>query len=113
MIEARNRVFSIIEIGRTFEELYLSCSEIFKKNGFERYLPGRIGHGIGLSFHEYPSISIGNKIPLSSGMVFTIEPGIMDKEFGGVRHSDTIHITENGFEFSNNLNRDKWSIIID
>jgi Xaa-Pro aminopeptidase len=31
-------------------------------------------------------------------MVFTIEPGLYDSELGGLRHSDTIVVTEDGME---------------
>jgi len=35
---------------------------------------------------------------LKPGMVITVEPGLMDKSWGGVRHSDTVLITQDGYE---------------
>ncbi len=40
-------------------------------------------------------------------MVLTVEPGLMSAELGAVRNSDTVLITEDGFEFFDQLPRDK------
>lgn len=84
--------------GTPFEDLYAGAVEIFGAYGFGSILPGRIGHGIGLSAHEFPSVAQRNRMPLAPGMVFTVEPGLMDKKWGGVRHSDTVLVTEDGYE---------------
>ncbi len=63
--------------------------EIFKKNelkGFE--FSHGTGHGIGLLVHEDPprlGTSKDSKKPLKEGMCFSIEPGLYNKNFGGVR----------------------------
>ena len=31
-------------------------------------------------------------------MVLTVEPGLMSSELGAVRHSDTVLVTEDGYE---------------
>ena len=31
-------------------------------------------------------------------MVFTIEPGLYDSQLGGFRHSDTVVVTDDGYE---------------
>jgi Xaa-Pro aminopeptidase len=98
VLEARQNVFSAIKPGVTFEALYLEAIKVLKAYGFDGMLPGRIGHGIGLSAHEFPSLKAGNNIQLESGMVFTVEPGLYSTEWGGVAHSDTIVVTESGCE---------------
>jgi Xaa-Pro dipeptidase len=35
---------------------------------------------------------------LESGMVITVEPGLMDASWGGARHSDTVLVTDSGYE---------------
>ena len=35
-------------------------------------------------------------------MILTVEPGLMSAELGAVRNSDTVLITEDGFEFLTN-----------
>ena len=98
IMEARDRVCEIVKPGITFEELYLAAGNVFIKNGFGSIMPGRVGHGIGLSAHEFPSLIKGNLIQLKKGMVFTVEPGLMSSKWGGVRISDTILITDDGYE---------------
>lgn len=98
MLKAREQVFKTIKPGVAYEDLYLAAVKVYEDNGFGQILPGRIGHGIGLSAHEFPSIKKGNKIKLQKGMILTVEPGIMSVEWGGVRHSDTVLITETGYE---------------
>lgn len=106
MLRARSELFSILRPGTLFEELYFAAMKVFEDAGFSSILPGRCGHGMGLSTHEYPSLTKGNKIPLSPGMVFTVEPGLMTKDWGGVRHSDTVLVTEDGYELLTKLRRD-------
>lgn len=104
MLEARQAVFDKMKPGITLESLYFEAVKLFTKYGFGDILPGRIGHGMGCSAHEFPSIGKGVKIPLAAGMILTVEPGLMEKSWGGVRHSDTVLITEDGYELLTKLN---------
>ncbi len=58
----------------------------------------RTGHGLGLGNHEAPWIAEGSPDVLAENMVISIEPGIYLKGKGGVRHSDTILVTHDGYE---------------
>ncbi|EGO65259.1 putative Xaa-Pro aminopeptidase [Acetonema longum DSM 6540] len=110
MLGAREALFAVLRPGTPFEELYLAAMKVFEDAGFSSILPGRCGHGIGLSTHEFPSLTSGNKIRLKPGMVFTVEPGLMTKDWGGVRHSDTVLVTEAGYELLTQSRRDKITI---
>lgn len=110
MLGAREKVFAILRPETSFEELYIAAMKVFEDAGFSAILPGRCGHGIGLSTHEFPSLTGGNQIRLKPGMIFTVEPGLMTKDWGGVRHSDTVLVTENGFELLTKARRDKITI---
>lgn len=98
MLRAREAVFQILKPGTLFKDLYFAAAKVYSDAGFEKILPGRVGHGVGCSAHEFPSLDPKNEIPLAPGMVITVEPGLMDKSWGGVRHSDTVLITESGYE---------------
>ena len=66
--------------------------------GYGKYLPGRIGHGLGLGPHEPPSLGPRDETVLRAGMIFTLEPNLRIPELGGVQHSDTLLVTETGYE---------------
>ena len=107
MLRARGQIFKMLRPGVIFEDLYFTAMKEYEDAGFGRILPGRCGHGMGLSTHEFPSVTKGNKKELAPGMILTVEPGLMSAELGAVRNSDTVLITENGFEFLTHSKRDK------
>jgi Xaa-Pro dipeptidase len=65
----------------------------------------RLGHGVGLDGHESPYMVRGNTAKLEPGTTFTDEPGIYIPGELGIRHEDTVAVTESGCE---NL-APKWS----
>ncbi|WP_010678413.1 M24 family metallopeptidase [Bacillus timonensis] len=71
---------------------------IISDAGFGEYFTHRIGHGLGIDVHEFPSMNETNDLLLQKGMVFTIEPGIYVPEIGGVRIEDDMIITADGAE---------------
>ena len=66
-----------------------------KSKGFP-FIPHSLGHGVGLKIHEHPSLSPKSKDVLKEGMVFTIEPGIYQPGYGGVRIEDTFVLEDHG-----------------
>ncbi len=64
--------------------------QIIKKAGYEKEFGHSLGHGLGLSVHEKPSISTASEDKLGNNMVFTIEPGIYIPGWGGIRIEDTV-----------------------
>jgi Xaa-Pro dipeptidase len=61
-----------------------------------RYFTHRVGHGIGMDWHEWPYLVRGNALPLAPGMTFSDEPGIYIRGEFGVRLEDDMYITEDG-----------------
>jgi Xaa-Pro dipeptidase len=85
-----------IKPGVTAAEVDEVSRNILNKEGFADYFIHRVGHGIGISAHEEPSLRFDNDLILKENMVFTIEPGIFIPGVGGFRHSDTLILTKNG-----------------
>ena len=56
------------------------------------------GHGLGLGHPEPPHIVPRSDRTLQAGMVITLEPGVYDPSFGGVRLEHDYLITPTGFE---------------
>jgi Xaa-Pro dipeptidase len=75
-----------------------TAREIIETEGYGQYFTHRIGHGLGIDVHEYPSMNAINETPLRKGMAFTVEPGIYLPGVGGVRIEDDLLITANGVE---------------
>ncbi len=61
-----------------------------------KYFTHRVGHGIGMDWHEWPYLVRGNTLPLAPGMTFSDEPGIYLRGEFGVRLEDDMYITEDG-----------------
>ena len=66
----------------------------------------RLGHGIGMDVHEFPSIMEGNEMVIEEGMCFSVEPGIYIPGKVGVRIEDCGYVTKNGFELFTETSKD-------
>ena len=93
---AQQAAIDIIRPGLTYVEAYEAAYAVFKKDGVEALFTHGLGHGVGLETHEPPSLSRAAQGILKPGMIVTVEPGLYDPEWGGIRWENEILVTENG-----------------
>ena len=98
MLAGRANVFEMMKAGVTASEVYDAGVAPYIEAGFKDFLPGRIGHGVGLSLHEFPSLAKDNNLVLEEGMCVTVEPGLVFAGRGPTRHSDTVVVRKDGIE---------------
>ncbi|MEP5362901.1 MAG: Xaa-Pro peptidase family protein [Reichenbachiella sp.] len=99
--EAQTAVYEKAKAGVPCELLDATARAVVDKygfgNGYENFFH-RVGHGIGMDFHEWEYLVKGNTTPMQPGMCFSNEPGIYLYGELGVRLEDCFYITENGYE---------------
>lgn len=85
-------------VGMKASELDKIARDIITEAGYGDYFTHRLGHGIGPSVHEFPSISSISDVALVEGMCFSIEPGIYLPNDIGIRIEDCFVVTKNGLK---------------
>jgi Xaa-Pro aminopeptidase len=112
MLGAREAAFAAIRPGASCADVDGAVMDYFAKHDLQRYWRQHTGHGAGLRNHEAPFLDVGDPTPLEPGMVFTVEPGLYDPEVGGFRHSDTVVVTEAGYDLLTDYPSDLESLTL-
>jgi Xaa-Pro dipeptidase len=98
---AQAAAFEAARAGVECQAVDAAARRVIEAGGFGpgyRYFTHRLGHGIGLDGHEWPYMVRGDTTRLAAGMTFTDEPGIYVPGELGIRHEDTVAVTEDGCE---------------
>ena len=98
MREARQRAFALLRPGVACAEVDEAANGFLRDEGLGECLLHRTGHGFGLGNHEGPWVAAGSDDVLAANMLVSVEPGIYLPGVGGFRHSDTVLITDKGYE---------------
>lgn len=98
MLKARALAYSMLKPGTIMSEVDKKVRNFIIEKGYGDYIIHRTGHGLGITGHEAPFLAEGYDRPLEENMVISVEPGVYIPGLGGFRHSDTVLITETGYQ---------------
>jgi len=107
VLRASEEVLKVLRAGRPGSEYHALAARILESEGFrtERGADGLprgffhgLGHGVGLDIHEDPRLAPSGVTPLEPGNVVSVEPGLYDPAWGGIRLEDLVVIRADGCE---------------
>ena len=90
VLDAQLTAMATITEGMAGNEADNLARKVIEQAGYGEAFGHALGHGIGLASHESPRLGPNSADKLTSGMVFTIEPGIYLAGWGGVRIEDVV-----------------------
>ena len=96
VLAAQETAVAAVKPGVTCGEVDEAARSVLRKAGLAKYFTHSTGHGVGLEIHEQPRLAAGQEMPLESGMVVTIEPGVYLPGKFGIRIEDMVAVTNSG-----------------
>ena len=73
--------------------------EMIDRAGYGQYIEHRLGRGVGLLFAELPDLKEGDDTVIEAGMTLSVEPAVYITGKWGIEIEDSVHVTNDGFEY--------------
>lgn len=103
---AEERAIDSIKGGCKASEIDGVARSTIEEKGYGKYFLHGLGHGVGLAFHEPPTIHPASKDILLPGMTHAVEPSICISGWGGMRVEDNVLVTEKKAVYLSKYDRD-------
>jgi Xaa-Pro dipeptidase len=94
--EAQRIATAALIAGHTCASADIVAQDYIETQGMKENALHRVGHGMGIMFHESPWIEAGDQTVLEPGMIASSEPSITIPGFAGYRIADTVLVTADG-----------------
>lgn len=94
--EAQRMATAALIAGHTCASADNLALGYIREQGMAENALHRVGHGMGIMFHESPWIEAGDQTILEPGMIASSEPSITIPGFAGYRVADTVLVTAEG-----------------
>ena len=85
-----------LKVGNTCEAADAAARQVIEDAGYGETFRHRLGHGIGMDVHEPPFLTKGDASIFREGMMFTVEPSIMQFDTFSARVEDVVVVRPDG-----------------
>jgi len=98
--EELEAMLGLVRAGTKVRDMCQVAKDIAARHGYDGKdnFVHQPGHGIGLQFHEPPSIHVLSDEVLEAGSVVSLEPHVYLPGWGGVRIEENVAVTETGYD---------------
>jgi len=90
VMEAQAAGIAALKVGTTAAEVDAVARRVVEEAGYGPDFRHRLGHGIGWDVHEPPFLTKSDRSVLREGMMFTVEPSILQDRSFSARVEDVI-----------------------
>jgi Xaa-Pro aminopeptidase len=102
--QAQETALAAVRPGPTGKEIDAVARDIIDGAGHAEHFGHGLGHGVGLAVHEGPRLSrTAGDVPLATGNVVTVEPGVYVPGRLGVRIEDLVVVSRDGHDVLSSL----------